>query len=263
MRALLAALFVLAISTPPAGAQEPTDEWIFGENGEDLVLEVGGGLRVLPEYESADTYKVRPWPVIELHYIRVPVIGGIGGGPETGFSFSPSFRVIEERDDDDFSDLAGLGDVDLAVELGGEVAYRYGMFRALAAVRHGFGGHHGIVGRFGVDAVMHPIDRLTMSLGPRLFFASDDYLNTYLGVTPAQSASSGLPVYELDNWIRGVGAEADFKYRLTPRWSVVGEAGYERLVFDAADSPVTARGSKNQFAAALGLSYRFHFDLFD
>ena len=262
MRTLLAAIALLA-ATLPAGAQEPTDEWIFGADGEDLVLEIGGGLRALPEYEGADEYKVRPWPVIELHYLRVPAIGEIGGGPETGFSFSPSFRIIEERDDDDFSELAGLGDVDLAVEVGGEVAYRVGMFRALAAVRRGFGGHEGIVGRVGVDAVLHPMHPLSVSVGPRLFFASDDYLDTYLGVTPAQSAASGLPVFDPDNWIRGLGAEADFKYALNRRWSVVGEAGYERLVFDAGDSPIAERGSRNQFAVALGLSYRFGLDLFD
>jgi outer membrane protein len=262
MRTILAAL-VLVGATLPAGAQEPTDEWIFGADGEDLVLEVGGGLRALPVYEGAEDYKLRPWPVIELHYIRLPVVGGVGGGPERGFSFSPSFRVIEERDDDDYPDLAGLGDVDLAVELGGEVAYRVGMFRALAAVRRGFGGHEGIVGRVGVDAVLQPVPRLSMAVGPRLFFASEDYLQTYLGVTPAQAAASGLPIYDPDGGIRGVGLEADFKYRISQRWSVVGEVGYERLVLDAADSPIAELGSENQFAAALGLSYRFHLDLFD
>ena len=129
MRTILAAL-VLVGATLPAGAQQPTDEWVFGADGEDLVLEVGSHL-------CAEDYKLRPWPVIELHYIRLPVVGGVGGGPERGFSFSPSYRVIEARDDDDYSDLAGLGDVDMAVELGAEVAYRVGMFRALAAVRRG------------------------------------------------------------------------------------------------------------------------------
>ena len=102
-----------------------------------------------------------------------------------------------------------------------------------------------------------------MALGPRLFFASEDYLQTYLGVTPAQAAASGLPVFDPDGGIRGVGLEADFKYRISQRWSVVGEVGYERLVLDAAESPIAELGSENQFAAALGLTYRFDLDLFD
>ena len=63
--------------------------------------------------------------------------------------------------------------------------------------------------------------------------------------------------------MKGVGVEGEARYALTPHWSVVGKAGYERLIGDAADSPITEAGSENQFTAALGLTYRFGLDLFD
>jgi outer membrane protein len=137
------------------------------------------------------------------------------------------------------------------------------MFRAVAAVRQGFGGHDGIVGEGGVDFVVEPVPPLTVSVGPRVSFASEDYMETYFGVDAAQSAASGLPVFDAEGGIKGVGVEAEWRYALTRRWALVGEAGYERLVSDAADSPITEVGSENQFSAALGLTYRFGLDFYD
>jgi outer membrane protein len=197
--------------------------------------------------------------VVKLDYLHLPF--GTFGGSEQALKFSPSFRIISERDDD--GDLAGLGDVDTAIEVGGTVSYRVGMFRGLATLRKGFGGHHGWVGEGGVDMILDPTPKLEVAFGPRVHFASDDYLDTYLGVTPAQSAASGLPVFNPDGGVKGVGAAAEGKYRLNRRWAVVGKAGYERLIGDAADSPITDLGSKNQFTANIGLTYRFGLDLFD
>ena len=38
--------------------------------------------------------------------------------------------------------------------------------------------------------------------------------------------------------------------------------GYDRLVGDAADSPIAEAGSKDQFSIGVGVSYRFAFDVF-
>ena len=262
MRFGLVIAFILA-SILPAAAQTPTDEWIFGENGEDIVLEVGGGILTRPEYESSDDYTLRPWPVVDLNFLRLPYLGTFGGGPESGLKFSPSFRIISERDDDDHSDLTGLGDVDLAVEVGGTAAYRYEMLRGVFTIRRGFGGHEGFVGETGVDLITEPVPKLDFTIGPRVHFADSDYLETDLGGAPAQSAASGLPIFDPDGGVKGFGVEAGAQYALTRHWSVVGKAGYERLVGDAADSPITGLGSEDQFTAALGATYRFGLDVFD
>jgi outer membrane protein len=258
MRFQFAIILTLA-GTPSAFAQTPDSDWIYGADGEDIVLEMGGGILTRPKFESSDDYTLRPWPVVQLEYLHLPF--GTFGGSERALKFSPSFRIISERDDD--GDLAGLGNVDTAYEVGGTVSYRVGMFRGLATLRRGFGGHHGWVGEGGVDAILDPTPKLEIAVGPRVHFASDDYLDTYLGVTPAQSAASGLPAFDPDGGVKGVGAEAEGKYRLSRRWAVVGKAGYERLIGDAADSPITDLGSKNQFTANIGLTYRFGLDLFD
>ena len=169
---------------------------------------------------------------------------------------------MPSRDEDDYSDLEGLGDVSAAYEFGATVGYRYDFVRGFLTLRQGFGGHHGVVGEVGVDVIAEPLPKLTLSLGPRLGLASSDYLDTYLGVDAEQSAASGLREFDPDGGVSGVGLEVEARYALTPAWSVVANAGYERLVGDAADSPVTDVGSENQFTAGIGVTYRFGLDLF-
>ena len=212
------ALLVTLAGTLPAAAQTPDSDWIYGADGEDIVLEVGGGILTRPEYESADDYTLRPWPIVKLDYLHLPF--GTFGGSEQALKFSPSFRIISERDDDD--ELTGLGDVDTAFEVGGTISYRVGMFRGLATLRKGFGGHEGWVGEGGVDVILDPTQKFEIAFGPRVHFASDDYLDTYLGVTPAQSAASGLPGLQIpDRRREGQSApRRKGKYRLNRRWAV-------------------------------------------
>lgn len=257
---LTAALLALGIG-PTFGQVAPLPS--PGADGTDIELELGLGGLVRPAYEGADDYLFQPWPIVTLHYLRLPVLGEFGGGPETGFLFSPSFRYVPERDEDDHDDLAGLDDVDAAFELGATIGYRYGMFRGFATLRQGLGGHHGLVGELGADAIFEPTQKFTVSLGPRLGFASDDYLDTYLGVSAAESIASGLPEYDPGGGFKSLGFEGEARYALTPKWSLVGEAGYDRLIGDAADSPIAEAGSVNQFNAGIGLTYRFGLDLYD
>lgn len=270
MRLLLLTAAFLASLGPAAFAQEPpapppagaaaTPDSPFGND--DFVLEIGGGPLVQPAYLGSSEYEVEPNPLVDLHYLRIPGIGSFGGAEENGFIFSPSFNYVGERKASDYHELRGLENVDAAIEIGATVGYRFDWLRAFVTVRRGFGGHNGYVGEIGLDAIAQPTRKLTVSAGPRVTFADTDYLETYLGVKRYESLQSGLAEYHPGGGIKGVGVEGEARYALTDRWSVVGSASYERLVGDAADSPITKLGSDNQFTAALGLTYRFGLDLF-
>ncbi|WP_224407998.1 MipA/OmpV family protein [Afifella sp. IM 167] len=261
MRVFSMALAAGLLVSQAALAQESAPA--YGAGGEDFVIELGGGASVTPAYEGADDYTVQPKPFIALHYLSLPVLGSFGGGSDQGLSVGPSFRVVPERDDNDHKALTGLGDVDTAIELGGKVGYRRGSLEAFLAVRRGVTGHDGFVGEGGANVIANPLERLEVKAGPRFSFADSEYMQTYLGVTPAQSAASGLPAFNPDGGIKGLGLGAESRYQLSGNWTLVGEASYERLVGDAANSPIAQVGSKNQFSAALGLTYKFGLDLFD
>jgi outer membrane protein len=230
----------------------------------DVVLEIGAGGGMRPAYEGAKDYEFNPAGFLTLHYLWLPVFGEIKSGkPKEGFSVGPSFRYISKRESNDHAGLRGLDNVDAAFELGGRFAYTFGMFRPWVAVRHGFGGHSGIVGEAGLDMTVRPSAETEVTFGPRTSFASSDYMQTYLGVTPVESGRSGLATTSPNGGFKGVGAEVIARYQFTPQWAVVGSVEYEKLIGDAADSPIVKAGDENQFRVKLGLTYRFELKLFD
>ena len=97
-----------------------------------------------------------------------------------------------------------------------------------------------------------------VSLGPRLLFSDGRYQRAYFGVTPAASLASGLPVYRPGSGIYGVAVASGVTYTLNDRWGLFGFGRYERLVGDAARSPIVRElGSRNQISAGIGLNYTF------
>lgn len=77
----------------------------------------------------------------------------------------------------------------------------------------------------------------------------------YFGVTPAQSALSGLPVYDIGAGFKRVDATASVTYALTEHGLVRGQGGLGYLVGDAADSPIVQ--DKVQPSGILAVGCRF------
>ncbi len=270
-RSLILSALVLTFGAPAAHAADmrrgpvvPPVQAGEAVRNYDLVLEIGMGGAYGPAYEGASDYRLTPWPIVTLHYLWLPGFGEVKKNDvrADGFSFGPSFRFVRKRDSADYAKLHGLNDVDTAFEVGGKFAYTFGMFRAHASLRRGFGGHEGFVGEAGLDVTFNPTAVTEVSFGPRMSYATAEYMRTYLGVTSAESLTSGLVAYNPGGGIKGVGAELNARYMFTPQWSLLGSLEYERLVGDAADSPIAQAGDINQFTAKLGLSYRFGLNLF-
>jgi outer membrane protein len=221
-------------------------------------LEIGGGIGVSPAYEGATRYTVSPVPVISLHSITIPGILSFDKGNGQGFSVKPTLVYRGERDANDDAALAGLDTVDPAYEAGVRLAYRHGPVRVFAEGRQGFGGHTGFVGQVGTDLVAEPTNTTTVSLGPRASLATNSYMDTYFGVTPAEAArSTRLGVHDPSAGIKGVGLAGSIRQEFRPNWFANADAGYERLVGDAATSPIVAAGSRDQWTGSLSLSHRF------
>lgn len=229
-------------------------------NAPGIEFELGGGASVAPRYEGASAYLFSPYPTFRLKRLTFSNGFQIGGGDGTGLSFYPSFRFRGARKAADTPALTGLADVDPAVELGLGVSYATPGFRAFVEVRRGLTGHDGYVGEFGGDLSFRPADRLTLSAGPRFSFAGGDYMNTYFGVSAAESVASGMAQFSPRSGFKSAGAEVSARYEMGDNWALEGSARYDRLVGDAAASPVTAAGTRNQFGFRLGIVRRFRLD---
>ncbi|MFC3135094.1 MipA/OmpV family protein [Microbaculum marinum] len=262
----IAALAAAGFAAPVLADQYETiyvEEEVIDTTTTDLSLRIGIGGLVQPDYEGSDDYEIAPWPIVSLEYLRLPGLGEFGGRT-VGFSIGPSFGFVGERDQ--FSDpaLIGLGNVDAAFELGLKAAYEVDHWGAYAALRQGFGGHEGLVGEAALYGVWRPVDQFVLRVGPDVSYATSEYFDTYFSVTPTQSFLSGLPVYNAGSGFKSVGIQGLAVYSLTEKVDLHFRAGYDRLVSGAADSPiVTTAGSRDQFTAGMGISYRIDLDLFD
>ena len=254
----LAALFggaLLAFSAAPAAAEE----------GEGWLVTIGGGARLAPKYPGADNYGFLPLPIggLRREGTRLPFVApdegfGIGLlGSESPVNFGPSVRFRNKREESDVG--APVGNVGFTVEAGAFAeAYLGDHFRLRAEGRRGIGGHDGWVGDLLADFLIRDRDNYVFSIGPRARWGDNAFHDAYFSVTPAVAAATGLPAYDAGSGFSAVGVSSSLTYMLDRHWGLYGFAGYDRLVGDAADSPIVrSYGSRDQYMAGLGLFYTF------
>jgi outer membrane protein len=157
------------------------------------------------------------------------------------------------------SKLTGLGDIDTAYEFGMFAEYMWAPWlRTRAEMRQGFGGHHGIVADLTADAIAPMSKQFTLSAGPRITLATTPATSPYFSITTAQSAASGLPIYDAKGGVWSVGAGAKARYLWNQQWGTHVFVEYERLTGDAKNSPlVSMRGSADQWTFGAGVTYAF------
>lgn len=175
----------------------------------------------------------------------------------TGFAFGPAIQLEGSRRREE-TDLP-IDEVGTSIEAGGFVDVWLGSsIRARGELRKGVTGHKGLVGDVMLDYVARDGDKWLFAVGPRFSLADRKYQEAYFGVNPAASARTGLPVYTPDGGVHSVGAAATTLYQLDRNWGLYGYAKYERLIADAADSPIVRTiGSRNQFSGGVALTFTF------
>lgn len=256
--ALATGAAVLALLAAPAAAQD--------EGGGGHTITVGAGAQTYPKYPGADSYGINPLPIFGFRRQGTPMPfeapdDGFGFGflgRDSAFNLGPAVRFQGKREEDDAG--AAIGDVGFTVEVGGFVEVSPAdNFRLRAELRQGLGGHDGLVGDVGADFVLRDEDSYIFSIGPRARWADSDYHAAYFGVTPAVAAATGLPAFDPDGGFYAVGAVAGLTYKLGRNWGLQGYLGYDRLIGDAADSPIVRLlGSRDQFSGGAGLFFEFN-----
>lgn len=225
-----------------------------------FVFSLRGGIAGNPAYFGSDEYEPGPDVGFKFHFLRLPGGREIGNpdpwAQSLGWDVHGAFNFIGARDSSDYDELAGLNDIDAAVELGLGVGYTARNFEAFADLRHGFGGHESLVAELGADAVLRPSDRLTVKFGPRLLWGDDGYTDTYFGVTPAE-ASASLPAYDPDAGLVSAGLELGAIYQINDLWGLEGAITYDAFQNDAEDSPIVRNGASDQWGIRFGVTRVF------
>lgn len=237
---------------------------------------IGFGAGASPDYEGSDDYEA------------VPVLFGnytwdsgrsvsLGGAPSTGravrlstnllasgsgpkWELGPLLQFRMERDDVDNSRVDDMSKVDSTVEAGALVGFSSGPWEAQLSFAADVGDEHdGYLIYLNGAYTATVTDDFKLKLGARTTYASDDYMDTYFGVSSADAARSGLSEYSVgDSGIKDIGVSVSANYALNQSWGITGGVTYSRLLSDAKDSPlVDDEGDKDQLGASLAITYRF------
>lgn len=266
----LNALVGLALA-PVLSAQPrpPAEGWNYA---------AGAAAIMAPAFPGSEDYQLMLVPSIRVSYGEVffaSVEQGIGynlvnesgwvAGPLLKFDFGREasgknpFRVVGKRS----QGLRGFEDVDFTFQGGIFVGRESGPWAARAELLQGINGHEGLTGDLSLDhrtvwTGRQPGPPVIFSTGPRLRWADADYVDAFYGVSPRAALATGLPRYAPDAGLVSLGWGATVVKPLRDRWSLVVLAGYNRLMADAADSPlVRERGSRHQLVTGLVLSRAF------
>jgi outer membrane protein len=247
------------------GASTQSDAEPAGPPKRTQLVTVIVGVKEAPTFPGAQS--LRPSPFLHLlvrrEGERLPLLApGYGssinlldGGAQV--NFGPNFHLEGARRDKDVG--APFGRVARTFEAGGFVsAWVTPFLRVKAEVRKGLGGHRGLVGLIGGDAIVLSDDRNVLSVGPRVLFGDGRYQRAYFAVTPRAARLNRLPEWRPSGGVYALGAGMGLLHQFNGRWGFAAYASYDRLVGEAAGSPIIGRfGSRNQFRSGIGLTYTF------
>lgn len=261
----------LAFAAQPAAAQTPLPlaNWQYSP-GEALAsllqppprwrVTLGGGAMVQPNFPGAARYKATPSLIFDIRYRDLFFLSdgeGVGvnllHGPGYRAGIAVSYDVGRDQDDDPH--LHGLGNINPAPEPKLFAQYTILPVVLTADLRRGLGGHDGFIGDLGAYVPIPLATNVFLFVGPTVTIADGRYMQSYFGVTPAQSAASGLPRFSAGAGFKSTGLGATAVYLIGQHWLVLADGAYERLLGDAADSPVTQ--ARSQFVFGINFGYRF------
>jgi outer membrane protein len=249
-------LLAFAVLLPVSGTALAQDS--------DIRVRVGLGGQLRPKFIGADDKELAPlWHVSvargtnQFRFAAPDDHFGIALFSKGGFSIGPAANLQSSRKNSDVG--APVGKVPTTIEAGVFAQYFASKsIRLRGEVLKGIGGHDGVVGSIGADQVWRDGDRYVFSIGPRLLFSDSRYQRAYFGIDPVAALATGLPVYRPSGGMHAVAVASGLSYQFDPRWGMFGFARYERLVGDAAKSPIIRElGSRNQVSGGVGLSYTF------
>jgi outer membrane scaffolding protein for murein synthesis (MipA/OmpV family) len=246
-----------AKAAPTAVPQRPS-QWI---------VTIGGSVEYSPDYEGSKHYSVSGLPSFDIRRLGEPPEQDV---PDDNFDLTifnykgieigPVVGIRSGRSSFDDSRLEGLDRIDWSLDAGVFVQYWpiEDRLRLRLEARQALWNGGGFVADLGADWFQPITEGLVVSAGPRMTLGNSTFMSQNFGVSATEAASSRFPEYNADGGVKSVGFTVAATYTINPQWSVQVYNRYDRLVGDAADSPITGEiGSKNQNTVGFTLNRSF------
>jgi outer membrane scaffolding protein for murein synthesis (MipA/OmpV family) len=228
-----------------------------------ILFAVGVG----PQYEGSDDYEAMP--LFAGSFSKGNLYMGFEDGTlranildDDNYEFGPlvSFATGREADIDNTA-VAALGSIDAATELGAFAAYSWPLS---AGSRMRIGGEYlldvsdvygGWRGGFSLGYSRAIAPRWSLNVDTSLRLVSDDYADTFFSVSSSGSGASGLDQYHAQGGVDDFGVTLVIGYQLSDNLGLFGVAAFQRLLGDAADSPIVA--NPDQATLGVGIAYLY------
>jgi outer membrane scaffolding protein for murein synthesis (MipA/OmpV family) len=272
IRIVLALLFTLLAGQAGAQTPSPLAYWQYSVGellsaaeerppGTNWDVTVGGGAMGVPRFEGARHYRGEPSLIVDIRYRDIAFASdgeGVGVNLLHGKNYRAGVAVGYDlgRDQHDDPRLKGLGNIDPAPE--GKLFAEYFLLPVVISVtlHQAVGGHDGLLGDIGAYIPLPFFDQtLIVFTGPTLTVANGEYMRSYFGVSAQQAAATAFPRYSPHGGFKSTGWGVTAVYRLTDNWLIESDLAFERLLADAADSPIVQ--TRSQFSLGLNLGYHF------
>lgn len=229
---------------------------------------VGGGIGIAPDYEGSSDYELVPLPAGEARFSNGMYIKLLGLNlranliPTSLVSWlraGPVYNYRKERDNVENDQVDRMKEVSDANELGGFIGFEYNNWFANLEYLADIGdAHEGEYAKLSGGYNWKFSDEWAFTFGAHTTWADSDYMDTYFGVSAADSARSGLSQYSADDGIKDVGINLGANWNFVQSWSLRGLARITQLLGDADDdSPVVDEGSETQFFTGVMILYSF------
>jgi outer membrane protein len=231
-------------------------------------LSLGAQVVQIPEYSGAEDQKIDLSPMIDGHVALDKRISLFVTDLED-FSFGINYTVLpslnigllnnirSDRKSTDSSDLDGMNDIKDAFETGPFISYQITnhMSIDLAGLFDVSDTHEGWIADLTLSGE-YPIKRtpITLSFSSGVSYGSEEYNNTYYGVTVAE-ANTTRPMFNAETGLNRITLSFSLSYDLTEHWAVTGGITVEQLLGNIVDSPIVKE--KTQVIPASGVYYTF------
>jgi len=255
-----------------------TNAMAYDEISGEVAAKAGGflglGVTYRPDYEGSDNYegKIALFGRYNMESGRYISLGGTAGSEraarlkmniltsETAWEIGPVVQYRFKRGGDvENNKVSHMQTVPNEQEAGGFVGYHLGsLFLSMTGVYDISGESDGTLFYFNGLYRMPVNDQFEMAVGAQTTWASNDYMETYFGVSGPNAANSGLPRYSADSGLKDAGVGLTGHYKFTKTWGMIGNVSYTRMLNDAKDSPLVKQvGDENQYTAVVALTYNF------
>ena len=235
------------------------------------VLLIGSGTAIGPRFAGSKENRVSPGLMLDYSMANglfASTSRGIGWGSQTGaFSYSAALAYRGERTDKDSKglfgsnsgskELRGMGRIQGSPTALLSVGYKpVAPLSILAAIELPLSKReNGMAWSLGTSLSIYAKGADEVALGFNASGGDHKYMQTYFGVTAAQSVRSGYSRYSPDGGFHSVDASATWTHQFNERWAIASSVGVTHLVGDAAKSPLARR--KTAPTAAVFVTYRY------